>query len=270
MATSNIIKLAVRTGAPALAIVGILATGGVGMARQASPADQQPERSVAPVPYGPGERAGYQVKLGGIGVGSGSMEIHGIESIHGHPTYHATLTVSGGVLFARVDDRFDTWIDVEGLFSRRFKQNQRELNFRRNRTYDFYPESRSYRRLDNGEVGRLPTEAPLDDVSFLYYARTLPLEVGDVYTIPRYFKEDGNPVVIKVLRRETITVPAGTFRTVVVQPVIKTDGLFGEGGRAEVFFTDDDRRILVQMTSRVPVVGSLSLHLREYRAGATP
>ena len=44
---------------------------------------------------------------------------------------------------------------------------------------------------------------------------------------------------------ETITVPAGTFRTIVVQPVIQTRGLFSEGGRAEVYFTDDDRRLLI-------------------------
>jgi hypothetical protein len=157
-------------------------------------------------------------------------------------------------------------MDVDGLFSRRFKQDQHEVNFKRKRTYDFLPERRSWRR-ENGETGTLPTDRPLDDVSFLYYARTLPLKVGDTYTIPRYFKGDGNPVVIKVLRKETVKVPAGTFNTVVVQPIIKTDGLFGEGGKAEVYFSDDNRRMLVQIKSQVPVVGSLSLHLKEYRPG---
>jgi hypothetical protein len=52
-----------------------------------------------------------------------------------------------------------------------------------------------------------------------------------------------------------------------VQPIIQTDGLFGQGGRAEVFFTDDERRVLVHLRSRVPIVGSLSLHLREYEPG---
>ena len=73
--------------------------------------------------------------------------------------------------------------------------------------------------------------------------------------------------MLKVLRKETIEVPAGTFNTVVVQPIIQTDGLFGQGGEAEVFFTDDERRILVHMRSKVPWVGSLSLHLRSYEPG---
>ena len=263
MVGSDVRPMLVRLLAPLALLVLGLATEG--LALQGPPAAAA-ARSVV-LPFGPGERAVYQVKLGGLSVGSGSMEVLGIRNVQGHPTYHTRLQLSGGLPLARVDDKFESWIDVDGLFSRRFKQDQKEITFKRNRTYEFYPESRSYRRLDNGEVGSIPTDRPLDDVSFLYYVRTLPLKVGDVYELKRYFKEDGNPVIIKVLRKERVTVPAGTFNTVVVQPVIKTDGLFGEGGQAEVFFTDDSRRMLVQMRSKVPVIGSLSLHLKEYRAG---
>jgi hypothetical protein len=161
----------------------------------------------------------------------------------------------------------ESWIDVEGLFSRRFSQDQKEVRYRRKRTFDFFPETRSYRRTDTGEVGSLPTSRPLDDVSFLYYARTLPLRVGDTYEIPRYFQENGNPVMLRVLREETVTVPAGTFRTVVVRPVIRTKGLFGQGGEAEVYFSDDPRHIVVQLRSKVPIVGSLSMYLQSYEAG---
>ncbi|MGH7458825.1 MAG: DUF3108 domain-containing protein [Longimicrobiaceae bacterium] len=220
----------------------------------------------APVPFGPGERAEYEVKLGFLSVGDGVMEVTGIQSVDGHPTYHTRFTLKGGIPFARVDDTFESWIDVEGVFSRRFRQDQKEINFERKRTYHFYPERKSWRRED-GSTGTLPTDEPLDDVSFLYYARTLPLEVGETYTLDRYFKEDGNPVVLHVLRKETITVPAGTFRTVVVRPVIQTDGLFSEGGEAEVYFSDDDRRLVVSVKSRVPLIGSLHLLLREYTAG---
>ena len=225
-----------------------------------------PGPSIA-TPFAAGEKAEYQVKLGALSVGSGTMEIVGMERVNGYSTYRARLHVRGGIPLARVDTRFESWIDAEGLFSRRFEQDQNELRFKRQRTYDFFPESRTYRRSDNGEVGSIPTDRPLDDVSFIFYARTLPLRVGDTYIIPRYFKDDGNPVVLRVLRKETVTVPAGTFSTIVVQPIIQTDGLFGEGGEALLYFTDDSRRLLVQLRSRVPVVGSLSLYLRSYEAG---
>jgi len=167
-----------------------------------------------------------------------------------------------------VDDKYESWIDTDGLFSRRFKQDQKEVRYERHRTYEFFPERKTYRRTDKAETGTIPTDRPLDDISFLYFARTLPLNVGDTYTLNRYFKEDGNPVVLRVLRRETIRVPAGTFRTIVVRPVIRTKGLFSEGGEAEVYFSDDARKVPVQIRSKVPVVGSLTMHLTEYAAGA--
>jgi hypothetical protein len=253
--------------APAMLGVALLVIG-VGASTTLSQArNDDPGPAVDKAPFGPGERAEYQVKLGGIGVGNGTMEILEVAQVDGYSTYHARLHVEGGIPFARVDTKLDTWIDVAGLFSRRFEQNQHEIRYKRHRIFDFYPESGTYKQRGSDEIRTLASNRPLDDVAFLYYARTLPLKVGDTYTIERYFKEDGNPVVLKVLRKETIEVPAGTFNTIVVQPIIQTDGLFGQGGRAEVFFSDDDRRLLVHLRSRVPVVGSLSLHLRSYEPG---
>lgn len=214
-----------------------------------------------------GERAIYALRLAGRNVGTGSLEVLGTEWIGPYNTFHTRLQVSGGVLFARVNDRFESWIDPERLFSRRFVQDQKELGNTRYREYHLAPEQRTYRQMDSGEEGTLSTSEPLDDVSFLFYARTLPLHVGDVDTIPRYFKE-GHDVILRVLRKERITVPAGTYETIVVQPTItNAGGLFGQGGHAEVFFSDDSVRALVMLKSRVPVIGSLSLHLKEFRAG---
>jgi uncharacterized protein DUF3108 len=240
---------------PALAAVAVLAGA-------ASPQDGY--RAPARYPFGAGERAEYQVKLGAVSVGSGSIEVVGTETVGGQSTFHTRMRVSGGFGPARVNDRYESWIDTDGLFSRRFRQQIQEVRYRRDRTYDFFPERMSWRR-ENGDTGTLASDRPLDDLSFMYYVRTLPLEVGDEYTLNRYFKESGNPVVVRVVRKETVRVPAGTYRTIVVQPAIKTDGIFGEGGRAEIYFSDDRHRIPVLIRSRVPVVGSLTMSLRSFR-----
>jgi hypothetical protein len=214
-----------------------------------------------------GERASYELRLAGRSVGTGALEVLGTERVDGHNTLRARLQVAGGFLFAKVNDRFESWIDPERLFSRRFVQDQKELTSRRYRDCRLAPEAKTYRQADTGEQGVLSTSEPLDDVSFLFYARTLPLRVGDVDTIPRYFKQ-GHDVILRVLRRERVTVPAGTFETIVVQPTItNAGGLFGQGGQAEVYFSDDPARTLVMLKSKVPVVGSLSLHLTQFRAG---
>ena len=241
----------------ALALAGALLAAGAARAQ----AGQQR------LPFGVRERAEYQVKVGVVRAGSGSLSITGIETIRGQRTFHAVMRLSGGIPLVRVNDRYESWIDTDGLFSRRFHQNLHEGRFRRNRTYDFDPEQRTFRR-ENGQTGTIPTSQPLDDLSFLYFARTLPLEPGATYTLPRYFKADGNPVVLQVLRRQTVEVPAGRFRTIVVRPIIRTDGLFSEGARAEVYFSDDQHRIPVLIrTEGLPLGGSLIMQMRSFRPG---
>ena len=223
--------------------------------------------TVAAVPFGPGERATYEVRLGMFGdVGGASMEILPLEQIRGRWTYPMVFRLRGRVTFARVDDRLQSWMDVGRLHSHRFKQDQKEVNFERHRTTDFHIDRMEWVR-QNGVSGPLGSNLPLDDVSFIYFVRTIPLEVGRTYTFNRYFKGDGNPVTVRVVRRERIEVPAGTFNTIVLQPIIQTDGMFGEGGEALIYLTDDNRRLLVKMTSRVPVIGNLQLQMESYTPG---
>jgi hypothetical protein len=54
---------------------------------------------------------------------------------------------------------------------------------------------------------------------------------------------------------------------VVVQPVIKTPGIFSENGNAEVWLSDDSRHVLVQLKSKLSF-GSINLYLRSYKPGA--
>jgi len=158
-------------------------------------------------------------------------------------------------------------LSVQELVSQRFIKDQREGRKESFQHYEFFPEEMRFERGDNDEAKDMPTNQPLDDVSFLYFVRALPLEVGAEYSFDRYFKEGGNPVVIRVLRIETIEVPAGRFETIVVRPIIRTEGLFSQGGEAELYFTNDERRIMVQMKSKVPLVGSLTLNLKSITEG---
>lgn len=237
------------------------------------PEARRVESRVRPAPFGPGERMEYEVKLGFMSVGRGWMNVEAVEEVRGRDSYHVSMGIQGGIPLARVNNHLQSWIDIEDLVARRFIQDQHEVRYRRYRHFEFYPDELRWERADSTRPndprsGELPSAFPLDDISFVYFVRTLPLEVGDVYTFhQRYFQESGNPVILQVLRKDRVEVPAGTFDTVVVRPIIRTRGLFSEGGEAEIHFTDDDRRIMVQMRSRVPVVGSISFHLREMQRG---
>jgi hypothetical protein len=220
------------------------------------------------VPFGLGELLEYDVKLGFLGKkGEGFMSVDGLETVRGRTTYRVTMAYEGGFLFAKVKDHFKSWFDVANLVTLRSMEDTKQLGRERYKHFEFFPETRTWEREDNGNSGDMPTSEPLDQISFFYFIRTLPLEVGEEYTFNRYFKESGNPVILRVLRKQTVRVPAGTFPTVVVQPIIRSSGLFGEGGEAELFFSDDPRRLLVLMESDIPIIGRLSLHLRSITEG---
>jgi hypothetical protein len=56
-------------------------------------------------------------------------------------------------------------------------------------------------------------------------------------------------------------VPAGEFEALVLKPTIKSKGLFGEGGEAEVWLANDSTRALLKLKSKLPV-GTLYLELK--------
>jgi hypothetical protein len=223
----------------------------------------------AVVPFGPGERLEYNVKLGIFNAGEAHMEVLGIDSVRGAPTYHIDVAMEGGLLFGAfgTDSRFESWLDTELLSSRRYISDESYTGYSSYRSFQMYPEEMRWHQTDEDVHGELATALPLDDISFIYFVRSLPLEVGQTYTLSRYFKKEGNPVVIEVERRAEREVGAGTFNTIVVRPTIQTDGLFEDGGEAELHFSDDENRYLVYMRVGMPVVGSITLHLENIIPG---
>ena len=224
----------------------------------------------AVVPFGPGERLTYNVKIGIINSGSAHMEVLGIDSIREEPSYHLEMSLKGSLLFGavQVNDHYQSWLGTRSVSSHRYISDVNQLTYSRYRNFEFRPEEMSWEETESGDMGRLATALPLDDISFLYFVRTLPLEIGQTYTLPRYFKKEGNPVVIKVEGKRVVEVPAGTFNTIVVRPIIKTRGLFSEGGEAELYLTDDDNKHLVYLRSKIPIVGSVTLYLESISEGS--
>lgn len=218
----------------------------------------------ADVPFGVGERLDYRVKFGPLRVGEAHMVVQGVERVDGHPTYHLNTVIEGSTPFYKLVDKQESWLDVAQLASRRYLQDSKQGSYERYRVIDFDLENLVYSQHD-GETGPIPAQA-LDDCSFVYFVRSLALEVGETYEWNRYFRLDRNPVILQVLRREKVEVPAGEFSTVVVRPIIKSGGIFSEGGRAEIYITDDEKRVPVKLVTKLKV-GSIILELTDYTPG---
>ncbi len=217
-------------------------------------------------PWGVGEKLVFDVRFGPLKVGTSTMEVREITHIRGRAAYKTYLSIQGGTFFYKVDDLLQSWIDTETLSSLRFVQHLQQGSRERERHFEIYPDRSVYVELTKNATEHPSVSRPLDDASFLYFIRTIPLEVGRTYEFNRYFRPDRNPVIVRVVRRERIVVPAGTFNAIVVRPTIKSKGIFAEGGEAELWLSDDDRRMVLQLKTKV-AFGSLNLHLRSFTPG---
>ena len=238
----------------------------VGSAAQSAAAQTTPASTLkhAKVPFGVGEKMEYDVKFGVLRVGNAHMEVVGLDNLRGRAVWHTAFWVRGGNFMYRVNDVYESWMDAETLSSLRFVQELEEGGKDTERRFEIYPERSIFIQTSKKPAKEeASVSQPLDDGSFLYFLRTIPLEVGQTYDFNRYFRPDRNPVRIKVLRKERVKVPAGTFDAIVVQPVIKTKGIFSENGHAEVWLSDDDRHIMLQLKSALSF-GSLNLYLKSY------
>ena len=192
------------------------------------------------------------------------MSLEGLDTLDGQPVWHAILAISGGVPLFRVRDTTASWFSPGSFISRRFVQHLREGRYHADRDFRMDPSHGVY--SNGAAVDSLPSAEPMDDISLLYYVRTLPLVDGDQYELRRYFQATGNPIVIRVVRHERVTVPAGTFDAVVVEPRIATPGIFADEGRAQVWFSADSARLLLQLKAHVRF-GSLNLYLTRATPG---
>ena len=223
--------------------------------------------AVAPVPFAVGEELVYRATFGGIPAGTARMRVDGIEVIRGRPAYHVVFSIDGGIPLFRVHDRYESWIDVETLASLRHRQQISEGRYKRNTTYEIYPERAEYQK--QGDSVRASVANPLDDGSFIYAVRAAGVRVGETRRDDRYFRPDKNPVVLTGVRQETVEVAAGRFATTVVKPSIRTSGIFSEDGQAHVWFTDDEQRYPVQVKAKFAKF-SLTLTLQSVERGVHP
>lgn len=248
-----------------LAVAGLAALGPSGRSPATSPAvPASPMTAAQPsaLPFGVGEKLEYQVKFSFLSVGSATMEVLGLETVRGRSAFHLLFRIRGGALGVRVNDRFESWLDTRTISSLRFVEDIHEAGYKRQRRFEFYPERRE---LVEGTNDPEPSvEFPLDEGSFIYFLRTIPLEVGQRYVFDRYYRPDRNPVIIQVTRRERIRVADREWDAVVIRPVIRTKGLFSDDGQAEIWLSDDANRIMLQMKSRLSI-GSINLFLKSHQ-----
>jgi hypothetical protein len=169
--------------------------------------------------------------------------------------------------FFPVEDRIESV--VAGSVStgpgmpRSYRMRIREGKTRRDKEIVFEHDKGTALYLDhlNGDRKTVQiNDKTLDTLSSFYFVRSLPLEVGKSVFIYVFDSKRLWHTEVQVLRKEKVKTRLGTFNTILIKPLMKSEGIFEKKGDMYIWLTDDGRHVPVKMKTKVPV-GSITATL---------
>lgn len=217
--------------------------------------------------FAPGEKLVYEVRALSVLAGYASLEVDGFMKVEGRPCYPIVARAKAAFPFSSiypVKDVQTSYFDAVDFLTWKFENDVHEGGYQAHNLEQYHQlEHRLFRR-HNQEAPEEMDIPPFDQdiISSFYYFRLLPLEVGKKYEIPTTSSGKNYKLITKVVRREKITVPAGTFDCLQLKPLVKYGTVFRNKEDIDMWVTADDRHIPVRVKSAI-VIGSIDIVLLE-------
>jgi hypothetical protein len=238
--------------------VGLLAGGGVSVNADATP-----------LPFFVGEKLTYQVSWGPFPVGRASLEVRNIELVDGHRCYHlvafARTTGLGELLFP-VRNTIESWLDVDGLFSREYKESRQEGRSKHDDEihYDYQHLTTVIRNVTKNTEKTVPLKQSVQDVvSSVYYVRAQSLLLDAEQTFLFNAGTTNFNVTVTPNQRGAISVkPLGRVTALRLEPKPTLRIVSNNKGRMWFWVSDDDRHLPLQVVSQMKI-GSAQLVLNK-------
>ncbi len=213
----------------------------------------------AALPFSVGEKLSYEVSIAKGGkVGTATMWIEGPVDVRGVSTYLLRFDSRIHIAFLSAVSRSSSWFDPLRGSSLRFSKHEQNPLARSDEAVDLYPDKKEWKSA-SGRVSESPSDVPLDELSFMYFIRTLPMTPGSTYSFDRHFDQTRNPVTVSVIRREVIPTPMGELRVILVEMRVRDPRHYKGEGVIRIHLTDDDCRLPARIESTMPVVGTAIL-----------
>ena len=222
----------------------------------------------ARAPFKVGEQLSFSVNWTVGNIGRAEMTVAAIDTVQDQAVYRIQAGARSNKtldLIYPVRDYFVSMMDRDQLFSRRFFKQQKEGKHERQRKYIYDQEALKRYELVKGDTSAIVPEAQ-DELSIFYYFRTLDFVAGQGLLLENYVDKEGNPLKVKILGTEWVEVPAGRFFCWVVEPYIKSGGLFEHKGNLQIWITHDQHRIPVKMSSNLDI-GKIVVLLESFKLG---
>jgi hypothetical protein len=213
-----------------------------------------------------GEKLTFDVKYGFVTAGIAEMAIPKVVKISGREAYNVTFKVSSVPAFDafyKVRDRYETFIDTEGLFPWRFEQHIREGGYSRDFSA-FFDQRKGKAKTSEGAYDIPPLVN--DIISAFYIARVFDyskMKPGDKFKLQNFYKDTTYPLDVIYRGKETVSVDAGTFECIIVEPLVQEGGLFKSEGTLIIWLSDDILKIPVKVKTKI-IIGSIDAELSAY------
>jgi hypothetical protein len=211
------------------------------------------------LPFAPGEELSFDVRSSRFGrIGQAIMRVSA-DTIRGREAYLLAFDFSARIILFKASDRTRSWFDPSTGSALRYTKRERSPVVKRDENVEIFPEEQRWQSAAGSFNSS--TDAPLDELSFLYHLRTLPLDDGATYNIDRHFDPGRNPVTIQVLRREQLADTIGVYQTVVVEMRVRDSRQSNGFSVLRLHLTDDSLHVPLRIESSMPVGGTMVMSL---------
>jgi hypothetical protein len=218
-----------------------------------------------PLPFAIGERLEYVARAPHGLQGTATMWIEGPVEVRGVQTMVLRFDFSTKVGFVTIADHTTSWLDPVRFAAQRFDKREVRFLARHAEHVELEPAARTWTEAD-GRTGSSLSAEPLDELSFIYWLRTVSLGPGETRTLERHFDPARNPTVIRSLGRGRVATPLGTFVTREVEMRVRDARNYQGEGVIRFSFSDDACQRPVRIESTIPEAGTVVMTL----ANATP
>lgn len=228
-------------------------------------ATQSIDRVVQNDAFKVGEKLTFIIRYGPVVAGSAIMGIPKIVKHRGVECFKIQTEARSSSFFSvffKVKDKVISYMDREGLFTWGFEKHLREGSYSADQIVE-YDQFNGWAVTNKKDSLQIPP-CVQDILTSFYFIRTQPLEVGKSIFLDNHADNKLYPLEIKVHKRERVKVKAGTFDCVIVEPILRASGIFKSKGRLLVWLTDDERKIPVQMKSKI-IIGYITAELKEMK-----
>ena len=231
-------------------------------------------RTVENKAFKAGEVLEFRLHYGFVNAGVAKIEVNKLDKkIANRDIYHIVgtgKTVGATDWFFKVRDRYETFLDAEGVFPWMFVRDINEGGYKKKQKYQFLQTKKKV-ETHKGEVYETP-EGIQDMLSSFFYARTLDYsksKEGDVITIWTFVDEEVWPLKIRYMGKDQVKVGKTTYNALKFHPVTQKGRIFKHEEDVSFWISDDENKIPLMIEAKI-LIGALKAELTNAEGLASP